>query len=104
MCSRKKYFALLCFCIIGLLRSYAQGPGEAFYNIKNYGATGDGHTLDTKGFDKAIAACVKGGGGTVFVPPGTFVTGTVRLYSNINLLLSPGAIIMASPNTNDYLM
>ena len=41
----------------------------------------------------AIAACVKAGGGTVFVPPGTFVIGTVRLYSNMNLQLSPGAVL-----------
>ena len=82
---------------------YAQQAADSF-NIKNFGAVGDGHTLDTKGFDNAIAACVKAGGGTVFVPPGTFVTGTVRLYSNINLQLSAGAIILASPNTNDYLM
>ena len=100
----KKHFIVLCFCTMGLLHGYAQGPADGFFNIKNYGATGDGHTLDTKGFDSAIAACVKAGGGTVFVPPGTFVTGTIILFSNINLQLSPGAIILASPNTNDYLM
>ena len=100
----KKYFALLCFCTTALLHCYGQGPAEGFFNIKNYGATGDGHTLDTKGFDNAIAACVKAGGGTVFVPPGKFVTGTIRLYSNMELRLSPGAVILASENPKDYLL
>lgn len=100
----KKTAVLLCFCIIFLQQCYAQTAADGFFNIKNYGATGDGHTLDTKGFDNAIAACVKAGGGTVFVPPGRFFTGTVRLFSNINLQLSPGAVILASGNTNDYLL
>jgi polygalacturonase len=99
----KSYFILLWFCITGL-SSYGQGAADGFFNIKNYGAIGDGHTLDTKAFNNAIAACVKAGGGTVLVPPGTFVTGTFQLFSNIDLFLSPGAVIKASENTNDYLM
>ena len=104
MTAQKKHFALLCLCVMAMLHTYAQSETNNFFNVKNYGTVGDGQTLDTKGFDKAIAACVKAGGGTVFVPAGTFVTGTVRLYSNINLQLSPGAVILASSNTNDYLL
>jgi polygalacturonase len=101
---RIKNIAFFCFCTVYIVHCYAQGPADGFYNIKHYGATGDGHTLDTKGFNSAIAACVKAGGGTVFVPPGTFVTGTVRLFSNIELRLSPGAVILASGSTDDYLL
>ena len=100
----KKSFVLFFLGLIFLLPSYGQDAANTVFNIKNYGATGDGHTLDTKGINSAIAACVKAGGGTVLVPAGTFVTGTFQLYSNINLLLSPGAIILASENANDYLM
>ncbi|MBS1606012.1 MAG: cellulase family glycosylhydrolase [Bacteroidetes bacterium] len=81
-----------------------QGPAGGVFDIKRYGAKGDGRTLDTKAIDKAIAACVKAGGGTVVVPAGVFVTGTIRLFSNIDLYLSPGAVLLASDNTNDYLL
>jgi len=100
----KIYVALLCISTMGIFGAFGQGPADAFFNIKNYGATGDGHTLNTKAINDAIAACAKAGGGTVFVPPGTFVTGTIRLFSNMELRLSPGAVLLASPNTNDYLM
>jgi polygalacturonase/endo-1,4-beta-mannosidase len=90
--------------ILVLPRCYSQKAADGFFNIKNYGAKGDGHTLDTKGINKTIAACVKAGGGTVCVPSGVFVTGTFQLFSNVNLFLSPGAVILASDNTNDYLL
>jgi len=76
---------------------------DAVFNIRSFGARGDGRTLDTKAIDKAVAACVKAGGGTVLVPAGTYVIGTVRLYSNIELHLAPGSVLLASDNTNDYL-
>jgi hypothetical protein len=104
MCLFNRYFAVLCFCIACSLHCCAQSEADGFFNIKSYGACGDGHTRDTKAINATIAACVKADGGTVIVPAGTFVTGTFRLYSNINLYLSPGAVILASPNTNDYLM
>ena len=99
---RRKYIALLCIGMLTLFQCYGQADG--IFNIRNYGATGDGHTLDTRAIDNAIAACVKAGGGTVLVPAGTFVTGTFELFSNMNLLLAPGSVILASENTNDYLL
>ena len=86
------------------LAAYGQRSSGTVFNVKDYGAAGDGRTLDTKAIDKAIAACVKSGGGTVVIPAGKFVTGTVRLYSNVELHLNPGAILWASDNTNDYLL
>ena len=100
----KRTFIFLCIFLCGILRSYSQDRSSGFFNIKDYGATGDGHTVDTKAINSAIAACVKAGGGTVLVPSGTFVTGTFQLFSNMELMLSPGAVILASPNTKDYLM
>jgi len=98
----KASLILLCSLIVCAYPLHAQA--NAVFNIKDYGATGDGHTLDTKAINKAVEACVKAGGGTVLVPPGTFVTGTFRLFSNINLMLSPGAVIMASDNEDNYLL
>lgn len=82
---------------------YGQEPVPVF-NISRYGARGDGTTLATAAINKAVAACVAAGGGTVYVPSGTFVTGSFRLFSNVNLYLSPGAILLASDRTEDYLL
>ncbi|HEX9509752.1 MAG TPA: glycosyl hydrolase family 28 protein [Puia sp.] len=100
----KRSATLFCFSMLVFSQGYSQKAADGFFNIKNYGAKGDGHTLDTRGINKAIAACVKAGGGTVYVPAGTFLTGTFQLFSNVNLFLSPGAVILASDNTNDYLL
>src|SRR5258708_6676688 len=100
----KRSATLFCFSMLVFSQGYSKKAADGFFNIKNYGAKGDGHTLDTRGINKAIAACVKAGGGTVYVPAGTFLTGTFQLFSNVNLFLSPGAVILASDNTNDYLL
>jgi polygalacturonase len=99
----KKLLAGICLCFIAQMPLYAQQPADSF-NVMSFGAKGDGHTLDTKSFANTIAACVKAGGGTVYVPTGKFVLGTVQLFSNIHLLLSPGAVIMASPDNGDFLL
>lgn len=71
-------------------------------NVRNYGAKGDGKTPDTKSINQAISACRESGGGTVLFPSGTYLTGSFRLYSNINIYLDAGARILASPNLEDY--
>lgn len=73
------------------------------YNILNYGAKGDGKTLNTKAINLAVEKCNSKGGGIVLIPHGTFVTGTVVLLSNVNLHLEPGAILSGSKDTSDYL-
>ena len=54
-------------------------------NVLDFGAVGDGKTLNTKALQAAIDACHSSGGGTVTVPAGRFVTGTVWLKSNVEL-------------------
>src|SRR4051812_38905075 len=55
------------------------------FKITDFGAVGDGHTLNTDAFSKTIAACSKAGGGRVVVPAGSWLTGPIELKSNINL-------------------
>ena len=55
------------------------------HNIKDFGAVGDGKTLNTVAIQKAIDDCAKQGGGRVLLENGTYMTGTVILHSNINL-------------------
>ena len=72
------------------------------YNVMDYGAVGDGTTLNTKSIQKAIDECNKSGGGKVIVPAGVFKTGTVFLKDNVQLYLSSGAVLLGSDNVDDY--
>jgi len=67
-------------------------------DIKDYGGVGDGLTLNTEAFSKAISALVKNGGGRLNVPSGVWLTGPIRLKDNIELHLDKNAIIYFSPD------
>src|ERR1041385_4513057 len=71
-------------------------------NITNYGGNGDGQTLNTMAFEKAIAALAEKGGGTLNVPPGIWLTGPIKFHSNINLHLECGALINFSGDYKLY--
>lgn len=66
------------------------------YDVKAFGATGDGMTLDTDAINRAILAADTAGGGTVFFPPGTYLSASIRLKSNITLYLEAGSTIEAA--------
>ncbi len=72
------------------------------FNIMNYGAVADGMTLNSNAINKTIEECVKQGGGTVLIPRGSFVTGPIIMKSNINLHLAKGALVIFSPDFNQY--
>ncbi|MBR1736066.1 MAG: glycoside hydrolase family 28 protein [Firmicutes bacterium] len=74
----------------------------AIYNITEFGAKNDGKTLCSDAIAKAVAECEKNGGGTVFVPAGTYKTGPVFLKSNIELNLESGAILLFSDDPEDF--
>lgn len=65
----------------------------SIFNIVEYGAVGDGEQVVTKSIERAIAAAEQAGGGTIYIPSGTFRTGSIRLKSNIELQISPGAVL-----------
>ena len=71
--------------------------------LADYGATGDGKTVNTEAFRKAISALDKQGGGRLIVGPGIYITGPISLKSNIDLHLERGAVIMASEDKRLYL-
>jgi polygalacturonase len=73
------------------------------YNILDFGAKGDGKVLNTEAINNAVEKCNREGGGTVVVPPGNYITGTVVLLSNVNLYLEPGSKLTGSKDTADYL-
>jgi len=75
----------------------ARGSSAIFYNVKDYGAAGDGKNLDSRAINKAIDAAEVAGGGTVYLPAGNYLSGSIHLKSNISLFIDQGATIIAAP-------
>ena len=69
-------------------------PNRTF-TLTDFGAVGDGATMNTEAFKKAIAAVDKAGGGKLIVPKGVFVTAPFKLCSSLDLHLAEGAVIKA---------
>jgi polygalacturonase len=76
--------------------------GARTYNVRDFGAKGDGKTPDTKAIQAAIDVCNKDNGGTVLIPPGDFICGTVELKSNVTLHLSAKGRLLGSTRREDY--
>jgi polygalacturonase len=76
--------------------SKAQTKNTSVYNIRDFGAKGDGKTVDSIAINKAIDEAAKNGGGTVRFPAGTYLSFSIRLKSNITLYLEKGSTILAA--------
>ena len=76
----------------------------ATFNIRDFGATGDGTNKDTVSFQKALDACAVSGGGEVFVPAGKYLIGSVQIGNRTILRLETNSVIIGSPDSNDYPM
>ena len=74
-------------------------PANGEFDVRSFGARGDGQTLDTAAINRAIDAASAVGGGTVRLSAGTYLSLSVRLKSNIRLHLDQGAILLAAPRT-----
>ena len=97
-------FVLMAFCRFGTaaeapVREAAAAP---LFNVRDFGAVGDGVALDTAALNAALAACGKAGGGQVLVPPGRYLSGTLHLRSHLRLHLAAGAVLLGTTNLNDY--
>lgn len=113
--SRRNWLGILSTASVGagLLATASQGAeaspsspennlGARVYNVRDFGAKGDGQSLDTAAVQAAIDACNKDQGGTVLVPAGTFVIGTVELKSNVTLHISAGGKLLGSGDGKQY--
>ena len=119
----KKLFSLVCTCLLAMSMQAAETDKyDALYenlpfqmekvtrpqfpanevNLKDFGAVGDGSTLCTDAFSKAIEALSQKGGGKLIVPQGVWFTGPITLKSNINLHIEKGGIILFSPDDALY--
>ena len=77
--------------------------GRDMYNVVDFGAIADGVTNNSKAIQSAIDMCTKNGGGTVFVPTGKFLSGTINLKSNVNFNLEQGAVLISSIREEDII-
>ena len=68
----------------------------AYINVRDFGATGDGHTIDSPAINRAIETAANNGGGTVLFPAGIYASYSIRLKSNVALYLSQGTTILAA--------
>jgi hypothetical protein len=83
--------------------SLAAGPGPMpVYNIKDYGAVGDGRVKNTGAIQQAVDEANEAGGGRVYFPPGDYISGTIILKSGVTLYLETGATLLGSTDTLDY--
>ena len=77
--------------------------GAPPFDVADFGARGDGTTLDTVAVTRALAAAEAAGGGEVVFPsPGVYLTGALSLPSNLLLTIPAGAVVLGSPHETDY--
>ena len=85
-------------------KRFVNGSGNAgerkclIYDVRDFGASGDGKQLDSPAINKAIETANREGGGTVYFRAGTYLSYSIRLKSNVALYLDQGATILAAPN------
>jgi polygalacturonase len=73
-----------------------------YYDVEDFGAEGDGKKLCTEAIQATVDKCTAAGGGTVRVGPGKWLTGTIYLESNVELLLDAGCTLLGSRDPNHY--
>ena len=97
-------YAVILAVLAGFLGRYlpAAESGVATFDVRQFGAKGDGNTLDTEAVQKAIDACGQAGGGTVSLPAGTYLSKPLTLRSRTTLLLEAGATLKATDERADF--
>src|SRR6267154_6361171 len=98
--------ALTACCLAAAGRAAQNPPLPAIptntFRVTEYGAVGNGKTMNTVAIQKAIDAASKAGGGIVLVPEGRFLTGPFTLTSRINLHLANNAVILMSDDMTNH--
>ncbi|MCM2375061.1 sialate O-acetylesterase [Aporhodopirellula aestuarii] len=87
---------------IALIEENRQAAEAKVFNINDFGAVGDGKSVNTRAIQAAVDACSNAGGGVVRVPSGDYVTGTIALKSHIILSVDQGASLLGSQDMKDY--
>ena len=85
----------------GVVHAAPGSPATGSFDVRTFGATGDGKTIDTAAINKTIEAAVAAGGGTVLFPAGNYLSYSIHLKSNVSLQLESGATIVAADPAAD---
>ena len=99
-----KSFSLAVICFVLLGSSQGSSAAVASFNVRDFGAAGDGTNKDTVAFQKAFDASAVADGGEVLVPAGKYLIGSVQIGNHTILRLAQDGVIMGSPDINDYPM
>jgi hypothetical protein len=94
--------ALLLFITVLSSGKAGGADGKASYDVKMFGARGDGRTLDSAAIQSAIDRASDAGGGVVILSPGTYLSGSLHLRSHVELILEQDATLLGSTNRSDY--
>jgi polygalacturonase len=89
--------ALFCLALAGCVSTSNHQTINKSYNVRDFGAVGNGKHLDSPAINEAIATAAAAGGGTVLVPSGMYLSGSIHLQSNIRLFIDAGAMILGAP-------
>jgi polygalacturonase len=91
---------LVAFAVAGCVTT--QQATRKVFNVRDFGAIGNGTTKDTVAFQKALDACAVGGGGEVIVPAGNYLLGSVQMGYGTILRLETNSVIIGSGDASDY--
>jgi polygalacturonase len=96
-------YVLFLVSIVLLYDKTAAQTQDKVYDVRQYGAKGDGKTFDTEAIQKALDECGQAGGGIVLLPPGTYLSKPIILRSKTTLQLDEGAKLQATNNHADFM-
>ncbi len=95
--------ATLFILSFGITLCIAAGPQSNVFDVREFGAKGDGLKLDTAAIQKALDACGKAGGGTVKFPAGTYLSQPLAVRTGTTVQLEAGATLLANTNQSDFM-
>ena len=91
------------FIVVALALAFSNSClAEKTFNARDFGAKGDGQTLDTAAIQKVLDACGQSDGGTVILASGNYLSGSLKFSSKTTLRIEKGATLLASTNQDDY--
>jgi len=95
-----KRLGFVCAFVFWIIPFATAAP--VLYDVREFGAEGEGHTLCTDAIQRAVDKCSASGGGIVYLPPGTFLSGTIFMKTGVTLHLDAGCTLKGSTNLRDY--
>jgi polygalacturonase len=98
-----RWVSTVTWVFLFLAISLQAADGSKVFDVRQFGAKGDGRTLDTAAIQKALEACGRAGGATVKFSPGIYLSQPITIRTKTTMLLEAGATLLASPTQSDFL-